>query len=67
MSDTRPGVRFDVFTVQDRGRGKPAFWLRIGSAFLNKDKSLSVVLDALPMDGRLQIRRPKEAAEGDGR
>lgn len=54
-----------VFTVIERGEGKKSFWLRIGAAFPNKDGSLSVVLDALPINGRLQIReeQPREREE----
>jgi hypothetical protein len=43
-----------VFTVVERN-GKN-FWVRIGTAFINKDGSESVYLDALPVNGRMQIR-----------
>lgn len=52
--------RKDVFTIIDRGEGKKSFWLKIGAAFENKDGSWSVTLDALPVNGRLQIREPQE-------
>jgi hypothetical protein len=32
------------------------YWLRIGSAFPNRDGSLNVYLDAYPANGKLQIR-----------
>lgn len=50
-----------VYTVIDRD-GKP-FWLRVGVAFVNKDGSLNVKLDALPTNGTLQIRdwKPNES------
>ena len=32
-------------------------WMRVGSAFLNDDGSLDIKLEALPLDGRLHIRR----------
>ncbi|MGH7898781.1 MAG: hypothetical protein ACREQQ_12560, partial [Candidatus Binatia bacterium] len=36
-------------------------WVRIGVAFDNKDGSLNVLLDALPLNGRLHIRsRPSD-------
>jgi hypothetical protein len=37
-------------------RTQKTYWLRIGSAFPNKDGSLNVYLDAYPANGRLQIR-----------
>jgi hypothetical protein len=43
-----------VFTVVDRG-GK-SFWIRIGAAFGNYDGSETVLLDALPINGKIQIR-----------
>jgi hypothetical protein len=43
-----------VFTVVERnGR---SFWVRIGTAFTNRDGSETVYLDALPVNGKLQIR-----------
>ena len=43
-----------VFTIVERN-GKN-FWVRIGTAFINKDGSETVYLDALPVNGRMQIR-----------
>jgi hypothetical protein len=56
--------RFDVFNVKEapKDSGKKNFWNRLGVAFKNADGSISVHLDSLPMDGKLQIRLhvPKE-------
>lgn len=43
-----------VFTIVERS-GK-SYWVRIGTAFTNKDGSETVYLDALPVNGRMQIR-----------
>ena len=43
-----------VFTIIERD-GKN-FWTRIGAAFTNRDGSETVLLDALPLNGRMQIR-----------
>ena len=52
---------FHVYTVDDRGEGKDPFWLKIGAAFEHKDdKGFNIVLQALPIDGRLVLREPKE-------
>lgn len=52
------GKRFDVLNVKEapEGSGKKNFWNKLGVAFENKDGSISVHLDSLPMDGKLQIR-----------
>ncbi|MFW9873891.1 MAG: hypothetical protein ACFFG0_12355 [Candidatus Thorarchaeota archaeon] len=44
----------DVFTIID-SNDKP-IWLKIGVAFVNKDGSINIKLNALPLDGMLQVR-----------
>ncbi len=46
----------DVFVMTDRSGDDKSTWIRIGVAFVNKDQSLNVVLDAIPISGRLHIR-----------
>ena len=43
---------------REQSFAKPLF-RRIGTAFVNKDQSLNVVLEALPIEGRLHIREPR--------
>lgn len=56
MTERRKSYKV-VFSVIERGTKK--HWLRLGLAFPNKDGSLTVHLDALPLSGTLQIRDPK--------
>ena len=44
-----------VYTIVERGRGRRV-WLRVGVAFVNRDQSLNVRLDAIPISGQLHIR-----------
>lgn len=45
-----------VYTIVEKtGMEKPA-WVKIGIAFTNKDHSINVRLDALPLNGKLHIR-----------
>ena len=55
----------DVFVITERAGEEKNFWTRIGVAFVNKDDSLNVVLDAIPITGRLHIRdrRPRGEKE----
>ncbi len=61
----------DVFTISDRSTGgtvagssssgDPANpvrdrWTKVGVGFVNRDNSINVILDAIPVNGRLQIR-----------
>lgn len=46
--------RFEVFTVIERNCR--SYWSKLGRAYLNKDGSINVFLDALPTNGKLQVR-----------
>ena len=48
-----------AYTVKDRPGGKSA-WRRIGAAFPHdKGAGLTVILNALPLDGRIVLVEPK--------
>jgi hypothetical protein len=38
-------------------------WTLVGAAFKNQDDSLSIVLDCVPLSGKLQVRKKKEGDE----
>jgi hypothetical protein len=51
-------------------RGERSFWNRIGVAFVNRDGSLNVKLEAMPVAGECQIRDyvpREESLSGSGR
>jgi hypothetical protein len=52
-----------VFTIIDRGQGR-SIWVRVGVGFTNRDGSLNLKLDAIPVNGTLQVR---EWESGDRR
>ena len=45
-----------AYTVVEREKDGRQFWVRVGAAFVNRDGSLNVRLDAMPVNGKLQIR-----------
>lgn len=51
-----------VYAVVSKADGKDLF-LRVGNAFVNRDGSTTVLLDAVPISGKLHVRDylPKEA------
>ena len=51
-----------VYTIVNNGNEK-SYWIRIGVAFVNKDGSLNVKLNALPVNGSLHIRDKSEQDE----
>jgi len=56
-----------VYTITERG--DKSFWTRIGVAYVNRDGSLNVKLDAMPVSGSLHVRdwTPREEQAADGR
>jgi hypothetical protein len=42
------------------GKNGKTYWTNLGAAFTNKDGSFNVYLNALPANGRLQIRELDE-------
>ena len=50
----------DVFAISEKqaasGIEAKDRWTKIGVGFVNRDNSINVVLDALPINGRFQIR-----------
>ena len=50
---------FDAYVVD--GDGKEAFWSKIGAAWPHEDgKGYNLQLTAMPMNGRLALRVPRE-------
>lgn len=45
-----------VYHIKEAKEGRKAFWTKIGVAFVNKDGSVKVFMDVLPIDGKLHIR-----------
>jgi len=67
-TDTAPakGERLDAYSIKARGEGA-SIWTRCGSAFINRDGSINVYLDVLPLDGKLHIRRPAPKSESEAK
>lgn len=55
MGDNTPK---DAFQITEGKDGKSR-WTKVGMAFVNKDGSINVFLDAFPKDGKIQIRDRK--------
>jgi len=49
----------DAYQITEGKDGK-SHWTRVGMAFVNKDGSINVFLDAFPRDGKIQIRDRKQ-------
>lgn len=63
--NSQRGVKL-AYTIVERDKDGRKFWVRVGAAFVNRDGSLNVRLDAMPVNGQLHIRdyQPLENREG---
>jgi hypothetical protein len=52
-----------VYVIREFGDKKTS-WIKVGVAFLNRDGSLNLHLDALPTDGKLHVRDFPEKENG---
>lgn len=54
---------YQAYTVVKR-EGADDFWLNIGAAFMHQDgDGYNIVLQALPINGKIVLRLPKDKAE----
>jgi hypothetical protein len=62
MSNKKTFVAYQITeTNKTDDNGAPrSFWNRIGTAWVNKDGSINVQLNSLPLDGKIQLREPKD-------
>ena len=64
MANQKPD--YVAYTIIETSRDGDDYWQRIGSAWTNKDGSINLSLNALPMNGKLHIRAPKLKEESAG-
>ncbi len=65
MSETNGSVMYDAFHISEQKEGK-AKWHPIGVAFTNRDQSINLYLEALPIDGKVQLRDRKSNQQTKG-
>jgi hypothetical protein len=61
------GKRYQVFSIKElvEKDEKKSVWVKAGSAWVNRDGSLNVYLDVLPLDGKLHVREALEEKRAD--
>jgi hypothetical protein len=61
MARDTPQLAYRAYTVIKRGEGQEDFWQALGAAFPHQDgKGFNIVLQALPIDGKIVLREPQE-------
>ena len=63
MAENKNTPTHKVFQIRDRGEDKKSAWTEIGVGFTNRDGSINVLLNSLPLDGKVQLRtyEPRKA------
>ncbi len=57
------GKRLAVYAINEKEGERAAWWQKIGIAFTNRDGSIAIYLDALPLGtNKLQIREQRDDA-----
>lgn len=60
----RDGKRLAVYAINEKDGDRGSWWQKIGTAFNNRDGSISIYLDALPLGtNKLQVREPRDDAK----
>lgn len=59
-----PAKRYAVFSLHSDGKRRATIWTRAGNAFVNKDGSMNLYLDVLPIDGKLHVREAAPPSAG---
>ena len=68
QNDPKPATRVKaVFTIIESDRLERPIFRRVGTGFVNRDASLNVFLDALPVSGKLHIRDLEPMPEPDAK
>lgn len=67
MSDSSSpanGKKLAVYAINEKDGDRASWWQRIGMAFVNRDGSISIYLDALPLGtNKLHVREQREEAK----
>ena len=64
---TNPQPTHRAYVVAKR-EGADDFWINVGAAFAHQDgKGFNIILQALPVDGKIVLREPQEEAEQNPR
>lgn len=62
----RPRVFKVISPIEKKDGG--TYWMRVGTGYPNKDQSINLYLDALPLNHKLQLREmDEEDLQGRGR
>ena len=53
-----------AWNIIERKAGEKPIWHRVGIGFVNRDGSINVLLDSIPLQGKIQLRDDTDARDG---
>ena len=54
---------FLAYSVIEKGGGERPYWHKVGAVFPNKGGGYTLILDSLPFDRRVVLRKPSDTAQ----
>lgn len=54
---------YNLIEKEAKDGSKKTIWSKVGTAFVNRDGSINLYLDSLPLNGRCQVREDKDPSE----
>src|SRR5207237_8003347 len=54
---------YNLIENEQRDGSKKTIWSKVGKAYVNRDGSLNVTLDQIPLNGKCHIREDREQGE----
>jgi len=58
------GQRYAAWNIIERKNSDKPIWNRVGTGFVNRDGSINVFLDSIPLAGKIQLRDDKDGRDG---
>ena len=55
-----------MYTIIEKPGHDRSFWVKLGRAFVNRDGSFNLNLDALPISGKRHLRQESSRGREDG-
>ena len=55
---------YNLIEKEQRDGSKKTIWSKVGIAFVNRDGSLNVTLDQIPLNGKCHIREDRDPPDG---
>ena len=56
MENTKNIPTHKLYQIRDRGEDRKSVWTEVGVGFTNRDGSINLLFNAIPLSGKVQLR-----------